>query len=554
MSLELREAPDAPIVLECSAVQDLAAGEGTVRLDAELLNPRLWWPRGAGEAFLYHATMRLRCEGQTLDAITFTVGVRTVRMVRTPRDQAEEIRIPAGPLKNETMFVVNGRPVYYRGVNMAPMDILFGRIDDERIERQMRLVRDANVNLLRLWGGGAINRRLFYDLADRYGIMLWQEFPLGCTDHEGNEHYRDVLAAEAQAMVKTLRRHPSIVLWCGGNESVPAPLGHGPDRPPRADAGEHLLRPRPGAVVHPHHPVSGRFPRALYLRLLRAGRIRPGRRPRWVLQLGPAGGLQRMRYRGPRSRIRHPTVGGRERTLASPPRRGVAVSQGLRRVGAGATWLIPELIERYFGRIECLEDLCRAGQFLQAIGLQYLLEEMRRKWPAVPGTMPWCFNTPWTSFAGSFVVAYPDQPLPAYHALRAAYAPRNVSARLESFVARPGRRITASVFLCDDGSPVAPGLVTAEMAAASGEKLLHREMVAPGMGYMERAAIGNVEFDVPPDFQDVLCLRLCWLHDGQRQENAAYIGVSADASHSPCFRPLLALREKDPQTRLEGME
>ena len=451
------------------------------------------------------------------------------------------------------MFVVNGRPVYYRGVNMAPMDILFGRIDDERIERQMRLVRDANVNLLRLWGGGAINRRLFYDLADRYGIMLWQEFPLGCTDHEGNEHYRDVLAAEAQAMVKTLRRHPSIVLWCGGNELFLPHSGMGPtDRLVRMLASI-CYDLDPERLFIPTTPYPGAFHGPYTFDCFGQGGFGQAVDHVGFCNSAPPGAYNECGIAGPApaSVIRRSAA---ERTLASPPRRGVAVSQGLRHCRRGGdvahTGTDRAILrqDRMSGRPLPRRTVPPGHRLAVSAGgnetqvarrarhdalvLQYALDIVR-------GQLRCGLSRP----------ALARVPCPAH-----AYAPRNVSARLESFVARPGRRITASVFLCDDGSPIAPGLVTAEMAAASGEKLLHREMVAPGMGYMERAAIGNVEFDVPPDFQDVLCLRLCWLHDGQRQENAAYIGVSADASHSPCFRPLLALWEKDPQTRLEGME
>jgi hypothetical protein len=222
--------------------------------------------------------------------------------------------------------------------------------------------------------------------------------------------------------------------------------------------------------------------------------------------------------------------------------------------GAGATWLTPELIERYFGPIERLEDLCRAGQFLQAIGLQYLLEEMRRRWPDVPGTMPWCFNTPWTSFAGSFAVAYPDQPMPAYYALRTAYAPRSVSARLESFVAQPGRAVTAALFLCNDGAPVTAGRVTLDAGGVEGGAWMHEELPAPGVGSMERAGLGTIVIDIPASFQGVARLSLGWEHDGAREENASHIGVSDEGRQAPCFRPLLSLWERDPRSRWDGME
>jgi beta-mannosidase len=239
--------------------------------------------------------------------------------------------------------------------------------------------------------------------------------------------------------------------------------------------------------------------------------------------------------------------------------------------GDGNTWLLPELIERYFGPVSRLEDLCRAGQFLQAIGIQYLLEEMRRRWPNVPGVMPWCFNTPWTSFAGSFVVAYPDSPLPAYYALQKAYAPRSVSARLQSFVARPGETVRIGVHVLNDGgAPVGPGSVQMEAGPIGGKPWVRRTLDAPGVQTMGRAVLGDVSIGVPASFEGVITIALRWRHAGGEETNRSYIGVAAEpatgsaaepatgvaAGTAPaaCFRPLIDLWEKDPSMRMAAME
>jgi hypothetical protein len=180
------------------------------------------------------------------------------------------------------------------------------------------------------------------------------------------------------------------------------------------------------------------------------------------------------------------------------------------------------------------------------------------RWPNVPGTMPWCFNTPWTSFAGSFVVAYPDAPLPAYHALQKAYAPRSVSARLQSFVARPGETVRIGVHVLNDsGAPVGPGLVRVEAGPVGGEPWVKRTLDAPGVQTMGRAVLGDVSVGVPASFEGVLTIALHWRHAEGGESNRSFVGVKAGAvaaSHPACFRPLLALWERDPAARLPAME
>ena len=552
LTFELRDREE--IVSSATVPARPAGDDGDVCIHVDVPGPRLWWPNGSGEPFLYRGTLRVTRGGRTLDAMDFPVGIRTVTMVRTPRDQAAEIHIPAGPLADETTLVVNGRPIAYRGINMAPLDILFGRIDDERIETQLRLARDAHINLLRLWGGGPVNRRRFFEMADHYGIMLWQEFPIGCTDHEGNDAYRAVLGREVTSIVRSLRRHPSVVLWVGGNELFMPHSGMGPtDRVVRM-VGSICYQEDPERLFIPTTPYPGSFHGPYTFDCYGQGGFGEAVDHVGFCNATPPGAYNECGVAGPApaSVIRR----GAGETVPWPPRAEGAwqFHKAFGAWGAGTTWLTPELVERYFGPIERLEDLCRAGQFLQAIGMQYLLEELRRKWPDVPGTMPWCFNTPWTSFAGSFVVAYPDQPMPAYHALATAYAPCSISARLQSFVARPGEPVTAALFLVNDGEAAGAGRVVYEIGAVGGEPWSKGELPAPPVGSMERRALEMVSATPPPGFTGVARITLAWEHDGRREEGGAFIGITADRERSPCFRPLLALWEKDPSLRMDGME
>ena len=558
--LKLAESDNGPAVLTIEQDMRIKKGENTILLNGTLDKPRLWWPNGTGEPYLYNATCIIESGGEVIDRLDFPVGIRSFEMIRTRKDQHEQIKIPAPSLKNETMFVVNGKPIYYRGINYVPMDIIFGRIDDNRIEKQMKLVRDANVNLLRIWGGGIVNRDLFYYLADKYGIMLWHEFPLGCTDHSGNVHYQEVLHREVSKVVRKLRHHPSIVLWCGGNELFQPHSGMAP-----TDSIIRMLNSicyeldpeRPFIPTSPYHGVfHGPYTFDCYGQGDLGGRCDHVQ----FCNNAPDGAYNEAGVVGPS----HTSV-----ILKSipeneiwPPKEGGSwqYHKGFKAWSSGDTWLCKSLIEDYFGNIDNLDDLCRPGQFLQAIGLQYLCEEMRRRWPDVPGTMPWCFNYPWTAVTGSCVVAYPDLPLPAYYTLQKAYKPHNVSARFQHFVLIPGETCEIKVFCSNDSLLNVPqGSVTVSIAEfGANSDWFSKNLHVPEVGSMARSTLEPVSFQVPQDFSGVIHLKLKWDFGSGNSENEYWFGIGKnDTSEfrnpNHCFNPLLKLWTNNAGFRLQGM-
>ncbi|MCE5198907.1 MAG: glycoside hydrolase family 2 TIM barrel-domain containing protein [Armatimonadota bacterium] len=562
LDLELYEdgQSNTPVMALCKDLH-LPVGISEVTLTGTLANPKLWWPNGMGEPYLYTAYMTVRSNGSVIDTIQFSVGIRSFEIVRTPKDANEQQPLPSGALNNETMFVVNGKPVYYRGANFVPADILFGRIDDERIENQMRLVQDCNINLLRVWGGGIVNRDKFYELADSYGIMIWQEFPLGCADHSGNKHYQDVLYDEASSIVRRLRKHPSIVMWCGGNELFQPHSGMGP-----LDSLLRMLNAicynlDPQRVFLPSSPYPGAYHGPYTFDC--CGQDDSTEPVDWVQfcnnapdgaynEFGVAGTNHSSAIREfiPKDELWPPACGG-----------NWEFHKAFGAWGDGECWLNPQMIESYFGSLDDLDDLCRAGQFLQAIGIQYLCEEMRRRWPDVPGTMPWCFNYPWTTAAGNCIVAYPDVPLPAYYTLQKAYQLKSVSARLEHFVLLPGETTSVQVFLCNDSpEPVDAGKVTISIGSVDCDSRWH-EIVSdvPGIAALGRYSAEPISFTVPEDFSGVVQVYLSWQHDSVSVENEYWMGIGSESvvayrNPSHGFQRMLDLWRQDAASRLQGME
>lgn len=182
----------------------LKRGVNTVQLPWRLARPRLWWPRGHGEAALYHAELSLGGAARS----SVTVGIRTVALAQPKDAQGRQFG-----------FKVNGVPVFAKGANWIPADSFLGRLSDARTEGLVQRARDANFNMLRVWGGGLYESEAFYEACDRSGILVWQDFPFACGEVPEHPDFIKLVRAEAHKALVRLRRHPSLALWCGNNEN-----------------------------------------------------------------------------------------------------------------------------------------------------------------------------------------------------------------------------------------------------------------------------------------------------------------------------------------------
>ena len=114
---------------------------------------------------------------------------------------------------------LNNRKIFAKGSNWVFPDVFIGNNSNDALyQKEIELCADSNFNILRVHGGTGMHKDIFYDLCDEYGIMVWQEFPLACNNYIANKHYMDVLNVEATAMIKHIRAHASLIIWCGGNE------------------------------------------------------------------------------------------------------------------------------------------------------------------------------------------------------------------------------------------------------------------------------------------------------------------------------------------------
>ena len=205
--------PDGRVVTSVrSAGTRLQAGTNLVELPMTIERPRRWYPAGYGGQPLYRFRARVSGAGGVQAQAERRTGLRSVEL---RRDQDAHGRGMA--------FVVNGIEVFAKGANAIPFDAFAPRVPRARIERVLRSARDANMNMIRNWGGGYYEGEDFFELADELGLLVWQDFMFGGGMQPGYDPaFRANVVAEARDQVRRLRNHPSIVLWCGNNEEETA--------------------------------------------------------------------------------------------------------------------------------------------------------------------------------------------------------------------------------------------------------------------------------------------------------------------------------------------
>jgi beta-mannosidase len=397
----------------------LARGTNHHTLDIAVPQPRLWWPWDHGRPDLYRLTIEIRDSEQVLDSLSQTVGLRWLEL-------------------DDWSLRVNGQRVYARGANWVPADILPGRIGEADYRSLLALARQANMNMLRVWGGGLREKRAFYDLCDRLGILVWQEFPFACsflTQFPRSRDYLALVEAEARAIVRDLRGHASVILWCGGNEFSPrrnAPLvaalqravsAEDPTRPflPASPAGgdSHNWR-----VWRNFQPAAAyREDKALFA-------------SEFGLQAPPAAAA----------------LGDfiPAEDLWPPGPSWAYHGAGLHKLRRYAR---PFLVEQEAS----LEAFVRASQLAQAHGLQVGIEHYRRqKARGCGGTLLWQFNEPWPAISWS-LLDHGRQPKPAYETVGRLFNPLLVSVDYQPGPYQPGDRLEAEVWVINDRAAALAG-------------------------------------------------------------------------------------------------
>ncbi|SNR97526.1 beta-mannosidase [Hymenobacter mucosus] len=179
-----------------------------VTADLRLPNPQLWFPAGYGAQPLYSFKAQLLQNGKPLDDAGTRIGLRTVELRREKDAYGKSFE-----------FVVNGIPIFAKGVNWIPADIFQTRVTNQRYHKLLQAAKDCNMNMVRVWGGGIYENQYFYDTCDEMGLLVWQDFLFACSFYPGDDAFNNNVREEVTYQVRRLRNHPSIAIWVGNNEN-----------------------------------------------------------------------------------------------------------------------------------------------------------------------------------------------------------------------------------------------------------------------------------------------------------------------------------------------
>ncbi|MEU5383793.1 glycoside hydrolase family 2 protein [Kitasatospora cineracea] len=470
-----QDAPDTELLLTATvagrrATGRVPAGADTAELTVEVPDARLWWPIGLGEQPLYDLEVTLSSDTGAPgapgaeDRWSRRIGFRTTVLHTVPDRAGTPFEI-----------LVNGVHVPVRGVNWIPEDCFVSRLGRADYAAALDHAVAANVNLMRVWGGGIYEKDEFYDLCDEKGLLVWQDFLFACATYSEEEPLRGEVLAEARDNVVRLAPHPSLVLWNGNNENLWGfrdwgwpeivgdrtwGLGYYTELLPAIVAELDPARPYwPGSPwsgspdLHPNDPLHG--PIHIWdVWNERDWTAYAEYQPRFVAEFG---------FQGPACR---PTV--RRAIDDGPPAPTGPVADAHQKAKDGVAKLqrgvLPHLPDRRREDPEQeMADWIYLAQLNQARAVRFGVDHLRGQWPRCSGTILWQLNDCWPVASWSVVDGDGHRKL-AWYALRAAYRPRHAAVSQAT-----GRR--PFVRLTNNGADPWRTELTVQVHTVAGERL-----------------------------------------------------------------------------------
>lgn len=415
-----------------------------VALSFEIENPELWWPNGQGKPVLYSSEVQLLDENnKLLDSKSKKIGFRRARLVMHPGGWKEPSYFPKGRSNPPITMEINGREIFCKGTNWVNPEIFPGIITKDTYRPLINLAKEANMNIFRVWGGGIINKESFFELCDEMGMMVWQEFPLACNNYLGTPQYLKILDQESRSIIKRLRSHPSLVMWCGGNELFNAWSKMTDQSLALRLLNRNCYDLNPETPFIMTSPIMG-MAHGNYLFRYLDGRevfqVMPQAQNTAYTEFGCAGlsCVDTLKSIIPEEEL-------------FPPRPSTAwETHHAFKAWTETAWLSPETIEYYFGVSRSLEELVERGQLLQSEGYKCIFEEARRQKPVCSMALNWCYNEPWPTAVNNSLVEWPAKPKPAYYAVKNSCRPVLASARIAKFKWEEGDVFNPELWILND--------------------------------------------------------------------------------------------------------
>jgi beta-mannosidase len=556
----------------------LKPGENVLRTALQVTEPRLWWPNEHGPQNLYLAEVVLFGEdGTVLDRADRTFGIRRLEKVFNEGHDLSPY---------PWTFVINGRKIYAKGAGWVPMNPLH-LMDRARYVRILEQAQAAHFTMVRWWGGGVPERPAFYELCDRLGLMVYQDFFLANNEHD-NPRFLERLDAQATAFVKRLRNHPSLVQWTGGNELFNGTVNyhaqaklweivgrHDPDRPfcpsspaigvkhaitdyyyrPDTDyrmANQFGADPELGMKIrsdeYPDWQIIGQPHNEVY--------------QEWIARLRRAGfEPSNAEHRANAFDIQLTAEGGAATVANEATLRKIIPADDLARLDAAQLspswlyhnvrpgsydWLQHDTTVAMFGPISDLKTYVRAAQTSRAQILKYGLEEMRRRKFCTSGTLMWQLNETWPNAAGNAIIDFFGDPRITFQHVMQAYEPAHASLRFDRIRWKGGERFQAELWIASDLPEALHQCEASWQVADVRGRTLAAGNVTIAVPANTAIKAADLAWDIPADYDDVFLVscRAIDRTNGKLLAKNVYYHTAHDSTPQ-AFAPLLPLLSRD---------
>lgn len=424
--------------------------------------PELWWPSGYGQQYLYNFEVVLSKSGVAIQVINFRRGFRDIKLKQYEGIWLEQLGYPKRCNSQPITFYVNNKPIFAQGTNWVCPEIFYANLNRERYEEILLLIKNANMNIVRCWGGAIVNKDSFFELCDELGLLVWQEFPLSCNFYHGTPKYLKTLDEESKSIIKRVKKFTCLALWCGGNELFNEWSGMNMQEPAIRLIDSNCFKYDPKTPFIPTSPIyemmHGHY--SFYDR-------------KWKVEVFEMFNTRRATgycEAGINATSRMETLKKYlpEESLNKFRPEDKDVFWDLHHI----EHLDLDNIERYFGKQDKIEDVVKLSGMLQQIGYKYIYEESRRQSPKCSIVMNWCFNEPWPCAANDSIVEYDNTPKPGYYAICEALRDSMPSMRYDKFEYTTGEELKMEIWWLTKFSTQLDGKINVYLNTDEGRVLI----------------------------------------------------------------------------------
>ena len=499
-------------------------GRNWVRQEIDVPSPKLWWPNGLGDPYLYRASFSLVQQNKVIDNIEVNFGIRTIR------------RIPsAGPKTQDRwdnwQFVVNGRKFFVKGMDWWTNDI-FLDLPRDRYEWNLKSAQAAGIQLMRTWGAGIVETDDFFELCDRLGILVWEDFPIG--NRQTGDWPQDIWQEQVMQNVFRIRNHPSLAVYSGGNEFDPystgntATVGIMQRSFEDFDGTRAFVRTTPDkGDIHTYPDLDPTWFRHMYA-------LVP-----YFSEFGP--------HSVPEARAIREFVDPRE--LAGPM---VNInSQEFMDVhpefvyhdmeyGSDRTRLLMARASQIDDmKAPSLEAYSEAGQVATGEYIQIVSDFVQSNYPVSTGLSPWVYNTPWPLSTFCMFVDYDGQPVASYYFLKRTYEPVHIIADIPELIWGKGEKMPLALSVMNSrGTALKDATASVQVFDTAFHSLLKTERKMEVKAGLSVNPVDLGSFTIPASLEDHFFLVVAELRqvDGKLISRSVYWPRCLKSMEDEAFR------------------